>query len=108
MNKPGHTHLGLFTSAVLLSSVIGIGFLTSNAYATFPGTNGKIAFGNERDGNMEIHVMNPDGSGQTILTNAPATDASPSWSPDEKKIVFSRSDSGSAHLYIMNSDVRRH
>ena len=29
----------------------------------------------------EIYVMNADGSGQTRLTNNPASDGSPSWSP---------------------------
>jgi hypothetical protein len=33
--------------------------------------NGKIAFESQRDGNAEIYVMNPDGSGETNLTNNP-------------------------------------
>ena len=43
--------------------------------------DGLIAFVSDRDGNGEIYVMNTDGSGQTRLTNNPAVDASPSWSP---------------------------
>src|SRR5947209_10998016 len=31
--------------------------------------SGKIAFSSNRDGNLEIYVMNPDGTGQTNLTN---------------------------------------
>ena len=41
----------------------------------------KIAFESDRDGNYEVYVMNADGSGQTNLTNNPAMDASPTWSP---------------------------
>jgi len=41
----------------------------------------KIAFASARDGNWEIYVMNADGSGQTRLTNNPAEDAMPAWSP---------------------------
>jgi len=41
----------------------------------------KIAFLSDRDGNNEIYVMNADGSEQTNLTNNPASDYSPSWSP---------------------------
>ena len=37
---------------------------------------------------MEIFVMNADGSGQTNLTDDPAWDGYPSWSPDGSKIVF--------------------
>ncbi len=44
-------------------------------------TQGKIAFSSDRDGNQEIYVMNADGTNQTNLTNNPANDSSPSWSP---------------------------
>ena len=47
-----------------------------------------IAFSSDRDGKMgrwtvpnEIYVMNADGSNQTRLTNNPADDTEPSWSP---------------------------
>jgi len=41
----------------------------------------KIAFVSRTDENLEIYVMNADGSEQTNLTNNPAVDFSPSWSP---------------------------
>ncbi|WP_225990646.1 TolB family protein [Bacillus luti] len=41
----------------------------------------KIAFSSNRDGNFEIYVMNPDGSNQTNITNNPADDSEPAWSP---------------------------
>ncbi|MHB0935242.1 MAG: DPP IV N-terminal domain-containing protein [Armatimonadota bacterium] len=41
----------------------------------------KIAFSSNRDGQWEIYVMNPDGSGQTRLTNHPANDWYPAWGP---------------------------
>jgi Tol biopolymer transport system component len=41
----------------------------------------RIAFESERDGNLEIYVMNADGSGVTRLTNDPASDSTPAWSP---------------------------
>ena len=40
-----------------------------------------IAFLSDRDGNGEIYVMNADGTGQTRLTNNPALDWFPAWSP---------------------------
>jgi len=49
----------------------------------------KIAFMSDRDGgDIEIYVMNADGSHQTRLTNSPGRDAHPSWSPDGKNIYF--------------------
>src|ERR671931_2217305 len=54
----------------------------SSAFATFPGENGKIAFGSTRDDNEEIYVMNSDGSGQTTLTTTNlANDFDPDWAP---------------------------
>ena len=41
----------------------------------------KIAFVSERDGNEEIYVMDADGSNVVRLTDDPARDAEPSWSP---------------------------
>lgn len=41
----------------------------------------RIVFQSDRDGNPEIYVMNADGSGLTRLTDDPANDLSPAWSP---------------------------
>ncbi len=38
-------------------------------------------FGPEGDVNVEVYVMNADGSGQTRLTDNPGIDTNPAWSP---------------------------
>ena len=38
-------------------------------------------FVSKRDGNLEVYVMNPDGSGQRNLTRSPWNEGSASWSP---------------------------
>jgi Tol biopolymer transport system component len=75
---------------------------------------GAIAFYSDRDGNAEIYVMNPDGSGQTRLTHDDADDTCPTWSPDGTKLAFvaARHDPDALHcfpdchyeLYVMNVD----
>ena len=76
-----------------------------NAYATFPGTNSKIAFVSEKDGNSEIYSLNPDGSGLKRLTNnSTSEDGAPIWSPDGSKIVFERLNNGVRAIFVMNSD----
>jgi Tol biopolymer transport system component len=52
----------------------------------------------------EIYVMNADGSGQANLTNNPADDSEPSWSPDGKRITFWSYRNGTRGIYIMNAD----
>ncbi len=71
-------------------------------------TNGKIAFVSGRDGNSEIYIMEPDGSGQTRLTNYEETDDTPAWSPDGTKLAFRRyvprADGGfQTDIYVMNA-----
>jgi len=61
---------------------------TSDAPFTLTAQNGKIAFSSERDGNTEIYTMNADGTRQVRLTNNPASDHIPAWSPDGSKIAF--------------------
>jgi len=51
-------------------------------------TAGKIVFHSVRDGNGEIYVMAPDGTGQTNITSNPAADYSGSLSPDGKRVAF--------------------
>jgi Tol biopolymer transport system component len=62
------------------------------AQAAFPGTNGKIAFASNADGDYEIYTVNPDGSGLDQLTTSPSDDTNPAWSPDGRWITFMRGD----------------
>src|SRR5579859_3882472 len=63
--------------------------------------NGKIAFASDRDGNNEIYVMNPDGSNPVRLTNNPANDTDPAWSPDGTRLAFDSNRSGSLEIWAM-------
>src|SRR5947207_11325964 len=47
----------------------------------------RILFTSDRDGNDEIYVMSANGSHQTRLTNNPAFDGEPAWSPDGRQIA---------------------
>src|SRR2546427_5193261 len=67
-------------------------------------TNGKIYFDSNRDGTAQIYSMNPDGSGQTRLTNDSGIDADPSFSDQNQKIAFTSNRDGSLQIYKMNPD----
>src|ERR1700720_1642044 len=92
---------------VILVALTLIGSLTlstGRASATFPGTNGRIAFVQGPD----IFSMNPDGSDLKQLTNLGPDSAAfwESWSPDGKQIVFRefRPPDFLGQLWLMNAD----
>ncbi len=67
--------------------------------------SGELAVGGQVGvGNSEILRLSPDGSSFVRLTNHPAIDTSPSWSPDGSKILFVSDRSGSPQLFVMNAD----
>ena len=95
--------LVLATLAVALASAIP-------AHATFPGKNGRIAFGQITAPNAgDIFTMNPDGSDVRQLTFFGSGGGSAGlgdWSPDGSELVFAQQASPSSpnQLWIMNAD----
>ena len=66
---------------------------------------GQIVFTSRRDGNNEIYVMDADGGNQENLTNHPAYDGHPDWSPDGRKIAFvSGRNGGASQIHLMDVD----
>jgi chitodextrinase len=54
--------------------------------------------------NGDISVTPVTGGAGTNLTNNPAFDWTPAWSPDGSKIAFSSDRDGTSDLYVMNAD----
>jgi Tol biopolymer transport system component len=80
------------------------------AGCTGTSSRGKIVFQSNRDGNFEIYSMNDDGSNLQRLTNSPAYDISPSWSPDGSQVLFASDRDGNWEIYVMGesgADVKR-
>ena len=48
--------------------------------------------------------MNPDGSGQTRLTDTDVNEDSPELSPGGRRIVFTAQVDGGADIFVMNAD----
>jgi Tol biopolymer transport system component len=65
----------------------------------------KIAFSSRRAGKLDIFVVSADGSGTVRnITNNPADDYAPSWSPNASQLVFSSDRSGNSEVWVASSD----
>jgi TolB protein len=76
----------------------------------------KIAFSSRRDGDLELFVVNPDGTGvEQVTRNAEggtpdADDEGPAWSPDGRLIAFTstrdrkRDPLGDHEIYVIDAD----
>ena len=69
---------------------------------TIPLWNGPIVFTSTRDGNPEIYRMNPDGSGQTRLTNDPGHDDDATFYADGGDVVFASGRDGDMEIRRMD------
>jgi Tol biopolymer transport system component len=66
----------------------------------------KIVFSSWMDGNINLYIVNSDGTDEKQLTSVGVDvwAAFPSWSPDGSRIAFASYRTGQAQIYIMNSD----
>ena len=76
----------------------------SPTLAPVSGLDGRFVFSSDRSGNREIYVMNPDRTGLQQLTNDPADDRLPTWSPDGQRIAFTSNRTGENEIWVMNAD----
>jgi Tol biopolymer transport system component len=66
---------------------------------------GRIAFAQrDADGVSQIVVAEKDGRNQRVITKGPQPSWFPAWSPDGKRMLFTRELKGKHQLWIMNAD----
>ena len=68
------------------------------------GSNNRITFRSNRDGNAEVYVMDENGGNQSRLTFNSAYDGDPTWSPDAQQIGFVSNRDGNSEIYKINAD----
>jgi Tol biopolymer transport system component len=88
----------------LLGLSIGVaGVSHQQAGAAFPGTNGKIAYlhSTAEFWEPQLHVMNPDGSEQELISNG-GSHYDPAWSPDGAKLAFGWA--GASDIWVARAD----
>ena len=70
----------------------------------------KIVFTSIRNGDREVYIMDTNGHNKTNLTEHPADDIQPTWSPTGEHILFVSNREGKHDLYLMKpdgSDIKR-
>jgi TolB protein len=98
------------TSEILLYTLdtgtsVNLTLGVASADPSFSNDGKRIAFTSWRDGNSEIYVMHADGSNVRRLTNHPAFDNFPVFSPDGTKVAFqSNREDEHVEVYVQNLD----
>ena len=63
---------------------------------------GKVLFVSDRDGNKEIYSIDLNGENAINLSQNPANDGNPNWSPNGKHIAFTSDRTGNQEIYLMD------
>ncbi len=61
-----------------------------------------IAVSGERNGNIDLFLLSPQGRLLRRLTTSPGIDVSPAWSPDGRRLAFCSSRSGGPQIYMLD------
>lgn len=93
-----------FGSAVGLTMAV-LAAAAGSASGTFAGDSGRIVFTMRTEtGLADLYTMQPDGTGVTQVTNHPARDINPRWSPDGARIAFASERDGDADIWVADAD----
>ena len=85
----------------IIASIVGLGFMSLMISVD---AQAQIAFASERDGNLDIYVMDIDGKNLRRLTKNLGNAWNPSWSPNGERIAFTSNGNGNNDIYVMNAN----
>lgn len=67
---------------------------------------GTVSFTSDRTGNLDIYIIDTNGENLINLTNHPADDYSPSWSPDGRSMAYVSERDGNPEIYVMDLNTK--
>jgi WD40 repeat protein len=82
---------------------LGAGLVLA-AGAAFADEKRPLLIVSNRTGNADIFLIDPVTGDARNLTNHPASDTWPAWSPDGARVVFTSDRDGTDNLYVMDAD----
>jgi hypothetical protein len=97
---------GVFGRGVLflvLNLTVVAGFVGDEDQANAAEPDVAIAYTSSQDGNSEVYSVPAVGGVSVNLTNNPASDSSPSWSPDASRIAFVSDRTGNSDIWVMDT-----
>jgi Tol biopolymer transport system component len=102
--------VGARSALVTAGGVVALAVAAPLSGATFPGTNGLLAYDTKVGKHYQVFTIKADGSGARQLTHFPDSDAVwAAWSPSAKQIAFERDVYTGVvvkrgAIYVMNAD----
>ena len=66
----------------------------------------RISFASNRIGNFNINVMDTNGENLRNLTDTPARELAPAWSPDGRFLAYISRRDGDRRIYVMDTKTR--
>jgi uncharacterized protein YraI len=84
--------------------MIAAGLLAVRVHAQDDEAVGPVVFASDRSGDYEIYTLDPDTGTISRLTDDPAADLEPVWSPDGETIAFVSDRDGDFEIFVMRAD----
>ena len=69
---------------------------------------GHISFASNRSGNFDIYLTDTSGENLRVLTNHPADERYPTWSPDGQFLAYASNRDGNFEIYVMDIRKKKH
>jgi Tol biopolymer transport system component len=86
--------------SLLAAAVLAVGLSVPPVQAVRPAPY--VAFASNEAGTFDLYLVRLDGSGRRRLTDGPADETSPTWSPDGRRLAFWSKAAGTTDLAVLD------